>query len=573
MYLTERLSNDRSFEEGALYAGKNALIYDSIQEEGNIYTVLKNSNKKYVDNFEVIKGELFYFSQNEKEKKWAQEIGIKVSPYIIIDGELMSSDRNLDLMDEATGSIVIPQNVTKIGAGAFRDVPGLRSIVIPGTVKEIGEHAFSGNPTLENVIIEEGVEKIGAYAFQSCLALKTIKIADSVSQIGELAFGKCTSLVEINFPKQLKEIPISMLDNCYKLKELDISEGITTINGFAFRSCTSLEKIKVPSTVTAIQGSAFIDDNKLINIEISANNRNFSFDSGSLMSKDGKTIYFVLANMDVIDIPETVESIDTGVFSSYPRNTVINVSKNVKKIHTSFNYTITAINVDEENPYFKSQDGNLYDKEMTIIYRYTQNKSSFTLPNTVKKIEHHAFALEWNLTQLILSENLEAICSWALSGINVPELYLPAKVNDINSQAFAGIDTRVTIAEDNQTYKTEDGILILGKDGKSVRTATQNLETYNIPDTVEYIYGGAFYYKTNLKELRLPSNIKYIGYYSFPNTKLSKLEIPASIEGIDANAFLECSSLKEIIIDKKEGEISGAPWGCPYGLRAVFWKK
>ena len=83
----------------------------------------------------------------------------------------------------------------------------------------------------------------------------------------------------------------------------------------------------------------------------------------------------------------------------------------------------------------------------------------------------------------------------------------------------------------------------------------------------------AFYYKTNLKELRLPSNIKYIGYYSFPNTKLSKLEIPASIEGIDANAFLECSSLKEIIIDKKENSIAGAPWGCPYGLRAVFWKK
>ena len=80
-----------------------------MQEEGNIYTVLKNSSKKYVDNFEVIKGELYYFSQNEKEKKWAQEIGIKVSPYIIIDGELMSTGDNLGLMDEATGSIIIPQ--------------------------------------------------------------------------------------------------------------------------------------------------------------------------------------------------------------------------------------------------------------------------------------------------------------------------------------------------------------------------------------------------------------------------------------------------------------------------------
>ena len=46
LYLTERIANDRSFEEGALYAGKNALIYDSVQEEGNIYTVLKKFKQK-----------------------------------------------------------------------------------------------------------------------------------------------------------------------------------------------------------------------------------------------------------------------------------------------------------------------------------------------------------------------------------------------------------------------------------------------------------------------------------------------------------------------------------------------
>ena len=55
LYLAQRLLEDITFEEGALYAGRNALIYNSVQEEGNIYTVLKNSSKKYVDNFEVIK--------------------------------------------------------------------------------------------------------------------------------------------------------------------------------------------------------------------------------------------------------------------------------------------------------------------------------------------------------------------------------------------------------------------------------------------------------------------------------------------------------------------------------------
>ena len=34
------------------------------------------------------------------------------------------------------------------------------------------------------------------------------------------------------------------------------------------------------------------------------------------------------------------------------------------------------------------------------------------------------------------------------------------------------------------------------------------------------------------------------------------------------------NDVKEIKIDKKELEgPTGAPWGCPYGLRAVFWKK
>ncbi len=187
-----------------MYAGKNALIYDSIQEEGNIYTVLKNSNKKYVDNFEVIKGELFYFSQNENEKKWAQEIGIKISPYIIINGELMSTDQNLNLVDDATGSIIIPQNVTKIGEGAFSKLEGIKTIIIPGTCKEIGSNAFANNKTLEKVIIQDGVEIIGYGAFKNCSTLKSVSMTDTVQEIGAVAFSYCLKLYEINLSNNLK---------------------------------------------------------------------------------------------------------------------------------------------------------------------------------------------------------------------------------------------------------------------------------------------------------------------------------------------------------------------------------
>ncbi len=570
----QRLSEDRNFQEGALYAGKNALIYDSVQEEGNIYTVLKNSSKKYVDNFEVIKGELFYFAKNDQEKKWAQEIGIKVSPYIIIDGELMSSNTNLDLMDKATGTIIIPQNVTKIGNGAFRDLAGLRSIVIPGTVKEIGEYAFSGNPTLENVVIEEGVEKIGAYAFQQCTALKTIKIADSVSEIGSTCFGNCTALVEINFPKSLKTIPYRMLSTCGALKELEIPEGITYIDSCAFESCTNLTKVTIPSTVTTINGSAFLNTNKLTNIDISPDNKNYTFSNSSLMSRDGKNLYYIVSNTAEINIPETVETIENGALSGYSRTAVLNISKNVKNIITSFSGNITKINVAEENLYFKSDNGNLYDKDMTLLIKYTQNQKTFVIPDTVTRIKSYAFIGRGNVSQLTLSANLERLDGFSLDGIRISQLELGDKVAYLGTSSFGGAQINVTISNGNPNFKTEDGTLILSKDGKKLIATTKNLATYNIPNSVQVIGNSAFYNRNNLKELTIPTNVKEISEGAFDAaTNLQKITIPSTIEKIAGNAFSRCNSLQEIIIDKKEGEISGAPWGCPYGLRAVFWKK
>ncbi len=573
LYLTERLSNDRSFEQGALYAGKNALIYDSVQEEGNIYTVLKNSDKKYVDSFEVIKGELIFSSQSKQELDWAQEIGIKVSPYLIIDGELMSSNTNLYLMDEATGTITIPQNVTKIGAGAFRDVTGLRSIVIPGTVKEIGEYAFSGNPTLENVVIEEGLEKIGSYAFQDCSALKTIKIANSVSYIGISCFENCGKLADITLPNSIDAITYRMLSRCSSLETLIIPEGVTQIGELAFEMCVNLKKVVMPSTISSINGTAFNSNTSLKNIEISEDNETYSFANGSLMSRNGKILVYILANTSEINIPETVEIIQNGVCETYPRQAVLNISKNVREIRTIFNNNITRINVVEDNPYFKSQDGNLYNKEMTEFYRYTQNQTSFIMPNTVKLIRNKAFQTQTNLKDLTLSENLEEMHSWIFSFAGIEQLHLPKKLNNVSTGCFSGANLTVSIDEENPYIKTEDGTTILSKDGKKLLATTKSLETYNIPSSVEIISNQTFYSREKLINVKIPEGIKTIGGQAFDAcTYLEKVEIPASVEAIAGNAFSRCNNLRQIIINKEKGSISGAPWGCPNTRDTVFWK-
>ncbi len=438
---------------------------------------------------------MYYFAQNDKEGKWAEEIGIKVNPYLIVNGELMSCNKNLDLMDEATGTIVIPQSVTKIGNGAFRDVAGLRSIVIPGTVKEIGEYAFSGNPTLENVVIEEGVEKIGAFAFADCSALKTIKIANSVSYIGESCFHSCVNLADISLPNSIDSISYRMLSNCPSLEILIIPEGIRKIGYLAFEGCRNLKKVVVPSTISSIEGTAFNSNTSLKDIEISEDNETYSFSNGSLMSRDGKTLVYILANTSEINIPETVEIIQGGVCETYPRQAVLNISENVREINTIFHNNIIQINVVENNPYFKSQDGNLYNKDMTVFYRYTQNQTTFIMPNTVKLIKDKAFQTQTNLKNLTLSENLEEMQSWTFSYAGIEKLHLPKKLNNVYTGWFAGANITVSIDEENPYIKTEDGTIILSKNGKELLAITKNLEAYNIPSSVEVIRGRSVLYE------------------------------------------------------------------------------
>jgi len=95
--------------------------------------------------------------------------------------------------------VVIPEGVTAIGLGAFRDCTSLTSVTIPDSVKEIGICAFEGCTSLVSVNIPEGVKEIGNCAFEGCTSLASVTIPESVTKIGSYAFKGCTSLKEIHY--------------------------------------------------------------------------------------------------------------------------------------------------------------------------------------------------------------------------------------------------------------------------------------------------------------------------------------------------------------------------------------
>ena len=80
----------------------------------------------------------------------------------------------------------------------------------------------------------------------------------------------------------------------------------------------------------------------------------------------------------------------------------------------------------------------------------------------------------------------------------------------------------------------------------------------------------AKYYMQQQKE---PSSVKTIRTGAFGYTSLKTITVPESVTTIENNAFQGCSELESIIINKSKDSISGSPWGCPIGARAVKWTK
>lgn len=131
------------------------------------------------------------------------------------------------------GNVSIPENVVRIGSGAFENDVSVTSVTIPAGCKSIDSKAFEGCVNLKSVIFE-GDAFIGNSAFLNCISLEsvTFKNRSSEAEIGKKAFVNCFALNCINLP-----------ENTYLISE------------FAFGNCVSLKNITLPPKTLAAKNS------------------------------------------------------------------------------------------------------------------------------------------------------------------------------------------------------------------------------------------------------------------------------------------------------------------------------
>lgn len=581
LYLSEKRMDDE-YDLDTLYANDKTIRYEGNEVGTGIAEICSSIKKGDEKKFEIIKGKIYYVSQDKNVIPIAVELGFSINPYEITDsGVLKSSSMNLYLVDN-DGHLDLSEyegKIKTIEAGAFSKVEiesginPLQSIVLPKGITTIGDDAFSYNTSLTSIKIPNTVTSIGKRAFQGCTNLTSIEIPDTVTYIGDYCFSGCNRLQKIKLSKKIQTINQRLLQGCSSLTEIEIPEGVKSIGYAAFISCNKLTTITLPASLTSFNGTAIAGLSRLTEVKVADGNNSFKFENGILLSKDGKTMYMALLTLTEINVPNGVVSIVGDTLSGSSATKIIlpdTVSSNLSGTVFNGMNKLSTIELSSTSKNLKLVDGNLYSYDGKRFIKYMGTSKTFTVPEGVETLVSRCITK--SMTTLNLPSTLKVIEGWSLesmSGVNL--LNIPASVTTMYTYSFHA-NTKLRVAEGNATYKSIDDVLILNKAGTKVIMASRNATTYNIPNTVTEIGQNAFYYCNKMTSINIPDSVTTIGAKAFYScSSLKEITIPQSVTSIGANAFEYCENLTAINIKGTANRISGAPWGAQYGNRVINW--
>ena len=470
--------------------------------------------------------------------------------------------------------LVIPSTykslpVTGITSLAFQDNTSIKTVVIPESVTSVGNKAFSGCVSLTTFTVNYEIGALQA-AIENAFSSPSFLFNDDYSSIFSLPSAQSKS----NSKEDSKdEVPDGIgewaFSNCSSLTSLTIPNGTKRIADRGFYNCASLANIVIPKSVTSIAGGAFYGT------EYYNNRANWTDDALYL---DG----WLLVCKETVAGAYTIKPGTIGIAegavvlcSSLEKITLPDSVMHFGK--PSVCDSITSIAVDNNNPVYKSIDGNLYSKDGKTLIQYaigTQNES-FVIPDGVRSIGDYAFDGCTSLTTLTIPDSLESVGDWAFSGCSsISSVYITdivawcnidfygATSNPCSPYPDAG-DTEGSFVKTNLYLNGEMLVdLVIPDSVKDIRnytfTCCASLKTVVLPDGIKSIGDGAFRRCKFLTDITIPDSVKTIGEWAFMDcTSLTQYIIPSSITDIGEMAFAGWTNLTTIIIPDSVKSIGG----------------
>lgn len=432
------------------------------------------------------------------------------------------------------------------------------------TVEKIAPFAFMNCTFIKHIVLPETIKEISTQAFTNCTSLEELSLPSELKSIGYNAFGNCENLqlLEVNSKDIEKIAPDFLFQKPGERDASVVGKIVFTDKVERIRSRLwngRAEEMRVEGASTILEKEAFfkaMPHHFYCNTDVPE--RLFEFFSGTLeLTENVKRIgdsafscYFDVDYEKAAVLPDSIEYIGDDAFYRYP---VKNIPKNIKYIgEGAFSaYCETELELPESVEYIQSG-----------AFRGCPNLETITIPKSFENVDERSAGIFFceNVKTVVINGNFDySFCSRCpkISSViygegvtkisdyptNVEEYTVPEGIEEINDNCFSNVNTLKKI-----TFPSS-----LKKIGNSVLHNCVLLETVEFTESENSVeIGGnfmAFSFDNNvlnpIEEIHLGKSIKKIGaYFCFGRRNIKSITTEAT--GLKEFSVAEDESGKKI---------------------------
>lgn len=428
-------------------------------------------------------------------------------------------------------SIVMPDNITVIGTGAFKGCVNLVSVSIPEKVTNIKSSAFEGCSQLESVVFPQNITELGGQSFKGCKALKTFTFPKVTSLADEILSG-CDALVSVTIPETVTAVASLVFAGCMKLAEIHVAASLPPDIGWSWQPFQNVDKNTCKLFIPA--GSL-----------ASYNSAKEWGDFTNKIEEDGEIE------------PKIVEVAEAGTLSTFISVGEKNVIKDLTVIGdlngTDIRFiremagrtyddkecagSLEILDLSQANiveggePYFYMySEFRTKNDEFSVYFFKGCKLKTIEFPQSLKVIGNAAFSECYNLSgKIIIPEGVTTVGVSSFEATAIESVELPSSlitvtdgsmiIDAIGAHAFENCRSlrEINIPESVTTIQA------------SVFSGCTSLTTITLPKGIISVLGNAFHQCTGLKEIRVHASIPPKAYYQAfyrVDTETCKLMVP-----------------------------------------------
>ncbi|MCQ2069685.1 MAG: leucine-rich repeat protein [archaeon] len=378
---------------------------------------------------------------------------------------------------------------------------------------------------------------------------------------------------------------------------------VTHIAGAALRGST-VTSVTIPNTIVEIEkqdGMFSYGAFEYSSIE------NVFFEENSSLEKIGYRAFAGCIHLSQIELPSSLKEIDDQAFGLYTMTaflpsgrvtlnyadvalTSIHIPASVEKIGLNvFPYTMMDITVDPENKNFCVENGMLFDKGKTFLYRAFDVSGDVSLPDTLETVGDYAFRFltkadypesafeklgitenpihyEVDITKVTIPDSVKAVGKYAFNKTTF-EIAGGNGITTLDTGAFNGavgmtsfvVNEGCTVAYGAFTDSGLKELIVKDITGNYTFSGT-NVE--RIVFSADTIAIGNFSSSSNLTTVTydgadegcsfiLPPNVKTVPQRAFDScSSLTALNLSNIVE-IEDNAFYSCTNVTDVVFGDK----------------------